>query len=186
MPRIWQLRSGEGRTPFANLLTDYMLRHGFYTNLEFAEHLGVHRNTLNGWIRHGYLPDRDHLHLVVTKLDDFWRAVGLETSPRPRPQPLWQDQQRVEESAFADHIRRIQRDPRLSARSKEAMIALLQQVADGNERLHRQIIAEHVVESVASGDQGAPPRKPVTNTPPRDDGARPDATTAPLSEQDRR
>jgi hypothetical protein len=185
MPRIWQLRSREALTPFANLLADYMLRHGMYTNLEFAEYLGVHRNTLNGWIRHGYLPDRDHLHLVLSKLEDvrpedFWRAVGLETPPRPRPQPLWQDQQRAEESAFADHIRRIQRDPRLSAQSKEAMIALVQQVAGGNARLQRQIIAEHVVESATSAEHHIP----ITNS--RDDDAQPPATTAPLSEQDRR
>ena len=183
MTRYWQLRKKGGLTPFASLLADYMQRHGMYTYKELADHLGVHRNTVLHWFNQGYLPNREHMQQILDHLEDvspvdYWRAIGLETAPRPRPQPQLWERPQGEEQALEQHMRRIQNDPRLSPQAKQAALDLLRRISAGGSEIERRILAEHVVESelttpaIADGDgatappQSQPPQQQQPSNPP--------------------
>ena len=184
MTRYWQLRKKGNLTPFASLLADYMQRHGMYTYNELADHLGVHRNTLRAWFHQGYIPNREHLTEILSKLDDvsaedYWRAVGLETPPRPRQKPLWERSHR-EEQAWEQHMRRIQSDPRLSPQAKQAALDLLRRISAGGSEseIERRILAEHVVESELTT-----PAIAVTDRGDGDGGTAPPQSQPPQQQQ---
>ena len=135
MPKTLPWEDVPKRSPFLKLLTDYMW--SFKPNLsvgQLAVRTGIPKQTIWGWIREGRTPRPSVLRALSggtgIPLDALYEACGYDV-------PGKEVEQR-EADPFADMLARIQRDQRLSATAKQALIDAVRRVELGEAAAARE------------------------------------------------
>lgn len=123
MPRHWDRSSREKRTPFSDLLADYLEAHRWMRPKHLAQDTGLTATTIQRYLNKGVVPRDPNILMQIhagtgIPLTQLYRAAGFQVPtlplpieaiepPRPRTSSAMQKAQAPAPTAFDDAVERI-------------------------------------------------------------------------------